>query len=120
MKRFALFFGLLALLAVAPSCFAANTCFVTEFSAAPPPMYPVAQQPPLAEQTITVSSSSAQSAAFQPNTIYVRITCDVSVSIKFGTNPTATVSTALLSSGLIEYYLVPGGQAYKVAVIANS
>jgi hypothetical protein len=119
-KLVSIYLASICVLLASAQCLAANTCFVTEFSAAPPPMYPVAQQPPLAEQTIAITSSSTQSSAFQPNTVFVRITCDASVSIKFGTNPTATVTTALLPSGLIEYYLVPAGQSYKLAVIANS
>jgi len=112
-------FGLIALLCVAHGA-SASTCFVTEFTAAPPPMYQAAMQKPLAEQTVAISGSSTASAAFQPNTILVRITCDASASIEFGTAPTATTGAMLLPSGAIEYFTVPGGQAFKVAVIANS
>jgi hypothetical protein len=112
-------FALCALLLAANTA-SASTCFVTEFTAAPPPMYQAAMQKPLAEQTVTISGSSTASAAFQPNTILVRITCDASASIEFGTAPTATTGTMLLPSGAIEYFTVPGGQAYKVAVISNS
>ncbi len=119
MKKLIHGLSLLALLlASAPSL--ASSCWVTEFAVAPPPAYQAAQQLPLAEQQITVSGTSAASSAFQPNTQLVRITCDASVSLEFGTAPTATAAKALLPAGLIEYYLVPAGQALKVAFITNS
>lgn len=112
--------ALIALLACALSAHAANTCFVTEFGSQSPPTYPAALQTPLAEQTVAISGSSTQSAVFQPATTLVRITCDAGASIKFGGNPTATTSTALMPSGIVEYFVIPSGGVWKVAVIANS
>jgi hypothetical protein len=99
---------------------AANTCFITEFAAYPPPLYQAAHQIPLAEQTVAIGGTSTASSAFQTNTVLVRIVCDASASFEFGTAPTATTSTALLPSGVIEYFIVPAGQGFKVAVISNS
>ena len=49
------------------------------------------QEPPLAEQTVAISGSSAQSSAFNAQTTLVRLHTDAICSIEFGTNPTATV-----------------------------
>jgi hypothetical protein len=110
----------LAFFAVAGVAQATSTCWITEFAQQSSPIYPAALQPPLAEQTITASGSSTASSAFQSNTVLVRITCNVSVSIEFGASPSATAAKALLPSGAIEYYSVPPYQSYKVAVITSS
>ena len=77
-------------------------------------------QAPLAEQTVAIGGASAQSAAFNARTQVVRIHTDAICSIKFGTNPTATTSTARMIAGQTEYFAVPRGAAYKVAVITNT
>ena len=96
--------------------------YVTEFSNYNINMNPnqQGQQPPVNEQTVALSGASAQSAAFKSNTNFVRISNDSSSAINyvFGTNPTAVVSTnARLSAGAAEYFIIPQGQAYKVAAI---
>lgn len=111
----------LILLAACGVASAANTCFVTEFRSQSPPSYQAAVQIPLAEQTITASGSSTASSAFQPQTTLVRVVCDVAVSFEFGPGtPVASATTAFLPSGIVEYFVVPAGAAYKVAVITNS
>lgn len=103
---------------------AAAIVYVTEFSELAPTaagQSATAAQPPMAEQTITSSASSAQCAnAFQPATRFVRMHCDTSgpVCIEFGANPTATVTTARMAANQTEYFAVPRGQGWKVAVIA--
>lgn len=78
----------------------------------------IAAVPPLAEQVITVTGASAQSAAFNGATKMVRIATDVPVNLAFGANPTATVSKLYLPSGGVEYFSVVGGM--KVAVIQGA
>jgi len=49
-----------------------------------------AQLPPLAVQNITISGTSAQCAALNANTKFVRLIGDVGFRIEVGANPTAT------------------------------
>jgi hypothetical protein len=63
---------------------------------------------------------SRRSAAFNAKTTFVRLHTDAVCSIKFGTNPTASATTARMAAGQIEYHGVPVNQAFKVAVIANA
>jgi hypothetical protein len=76
-----------------------------------------ASQLPLAEQTVTISASSAQSSAFSTQTALVRLVSDVNCCILFGTDPTATASKMLLVAYVPEYFVVPSGKSYKVAGI---
>ena len=78
----------------------------------------VAAVPPLAEQTVSVAGASAQSAAFNASTKFVRIATDTPVNLAFGANPTATVSTLYMPSGSVEYFAVTGGM--KVAAIQGT
>ncbi len=87
----------------------------------------VPQEPPLAEQAIAISSTSAQSAAFNAQTTLVRIHIDGSgpAGVTFGTNPTATVESGGAGSGRFaanqtEYRAVPRGQLFKVAAIVTT
>ncbi len=78
-----------------------------------------AMQPTLAEQTVVIGAGSLQSSAFNTNTRIVRLHSDVAAEVKFGTNPTAVLNTtARMAANQTEYFGVPQGQAFKVAVIA--
>jgi hypothetical protein len=50
----------------------------------------------------------------------VRIHTDAICSISFGTAPTATATNRRLAANQTEYFGVPLGGSYKVAVISNS
>jgi hypothetical protein len=78
------------------------------------------QDPPVAEQKIAFGASSAQSAAFQPTTRYIRLQADNICSVIVGLNPTATATNRRLATGAIEYVGIPAGQSYKLAVIQNT
>ena len=85
----------------------------------------VPQEPPLAQQAIAITSTSAQSAAFNAATTLVRLSADSggAVGYTFGTNPTATVASggsgsARLPANGTEYHAVPKNQAFIVAGIA--
>jgi hypothetical protein len=81
----------------------------------------VAQQPPLvADQTVSIGAGSLQSAAFNAKTRIVRVHADVVCSVLFGTNPTALATSARMAAGQTEYFGVPLGQGFKVAVITNT
>jgi hypothetical protein len=73
----------------------------------------------LAQQTVAIGASSAQSAVFNPATRFVRLETDAVCSYMFGANPVATAAKPRLSAGQTEYFYVrnPG---MKVAVITNT
>lgn len=96
--------------------------YITEFKGAKKDrsgmMLQLAVTPPIAEQTVAIAGASAQSAALNSTTEVVRLHTDAICSVAFGSNPTATTSTARLAAGSTEYfYVVPGS---KVAVISNT
>lgn len=80
----------------------------------------VADEPPVANQTVAISVGSVQSAAFNALTKFVRVHADAVCSVEFGTNPTATTSTRRLAANSTEYFSVPLGQSFKIAVIVNT
>lgn len=80
----------------------------------------VGAQPPMAEQTVAIGVGSAQSSAFNNNTKLVRLHTDAICSVEFGTNPTASATKARMAANQTEYFTVPGGGTYKVAVITNT
>lgn len=77
-------------------------------------------EPQLANQTVVIGAGSLQSSAFNAQTTYIRVHVDAICSIEFGTNPTATVNTRRLAANQTEYFSVPKGQSFKMAVIANT
>ena len=78
-----------------------------------------AYQPSSVDQTIAIGGGSLASTAFLSTSRMVRLHCDIACSIKFGTNPTATTSTARMAANQTEYFQIPETGTYKVAVIAN-
>ena len=73
----------------------ADTLYITEFAGAPPlsVYYQAVKTPALVDQSITIESSSVQSAAFGSNTGVIRINSDVACHVVIGgSNPTATTS----------------------------
>lgn len=78
----------------------------------------VPREPPVAEQTVTISGTSAQSAAFNAKTKYIRIISDVVCSRLVGANPTATSSNTRMSADAYEFIAVNAGD--KIAVITNT
>jgi hypothetical protein len=73
------------------------------------------------EQTpVTIGGGSLSSSAFAATTTYVRIHADAICSIAFGTSPTATANSRRLAADTTEYFGVPKGSSYKVAVITNT
>jgi len=98
------------------------TLYVAEFSTiGGRSNFPVAgaQCPPLAEQTISMSGTSAQASnGFGTNTKFIRINTDAICSIAFGANPTAATTDMRLAANQTEYFAVIPGQ--KIAAITNS
>lgn len=94
---------------------------VTEFAFLAPvggsAQAPIPMQPPIAVQTaVTISGTSAQSAAFNSATRFIEVSVDVASRILVGTNPTATANNTYLAAGAIYHCGVIPGQ--KIAVIA--
>lgn len=98
-----------------------STLYIAEFQELgypEPGQAQVAKQPPIAEQTITISGSPATSAAFNTSTRFVRISTDVICSIKFGSVPVPSATTARMAADQVEYFAVLPG--HKVAAISNT
>jgi len=74
---------------------------------------------PVAQQTIAIGTVSAPCAsAFSANTYFVRVHTDAICCISFGTTPTVSTTTGMrLAANQTEYFAVPIGANYKVAVI---
>lgn len=78
---------------------------------------PIAQMPPIAEQTVTFTTTT-QSNAFGATTRFIRVHTDAICSIAIGSNPTATTSTMRLPADTIEYFGVSAGD--KIAFVTNT
>lgn len=76
------------------------------------------REPAIAEQTVSVSGTSAQSSAFNAQTRFVMIHASESLHLLFGDNPTAVVTKHKMASGETRFYGVNPGD--KVAAIAGS
>src|SRR5438067_2113950 len=66
-------------------------------------------------QAITISGTSAQSAALNASTRYVRLRTDAACAIVAGASPTATSSNTPLDANAPEYFGCAGG--LKIAAI---
>lgn len=73
--------------------------------------------PALNPQKVTLSTSSAQSAAVAATTKSVRVCSDIDCFILIGANPTATISSVYLPAKTPQVFGIAGGQ--KVAAIAG-
>jgi len=97
------------------------TLFITEFtnSGADSRGSPVqaAEQPPVAEQAITTTGTSAQSAVLNASTTLVRLHTDTTVFVLFGIDPTATAAKMRLAADSTEYFVVRRGCGLKIAGI---
>jgi hypothetical protein len=99
-----------------------SALYVTEFESITPTTEggaaQVARAPAVVDQTpVTISGTSAQSAAFGKSTKYVRLHSDVICSVSFGANPTASTNNMRFAANQTEYFGVTPGM--KVAVISN-
>ncbi len=74
---------------------------------------PIAQMPPIAEQTVTYTSAT-QSAAFNADTRAVRIDGAAERFVAFGSNPTATAASIRLKAGEWEWFGVDPGDKVSI------
>lgn len=78
----------------------------------------VAAGAPIVEQKLTISGTSAPSAAFNAETKLIRVHTDVICSIVIAAVPVAVVTNMRLAADQTEYFEVTPGM--KIAVIANT
>jgi hypothetical protein len=76
-----------------------------------------AQEPPVAVQAFTYSTTT-QSSAFAAGTRLIRVHTDSICSVLVGRNPTATTSSPRMAAGTTEYFSVEAG--LKIAAVTNS
>lgn len=96
------------------------TVYITEYERVPIAAggsIAMGAEPAQASQTVAVGGASAQSSAFGPTTVYLRVHTDAICSLAFGANPTATATLARMAANQTEYFHVQPG--HKVAVISN-
>ena len=79
---------------------------------------PVAKEPAIAIQQLTIAAGAAQSAAFDSATRFVRLHADANCRVLFGPNPTASATSARLLAGATEFFGVQPGT--KVSVIQST
>ena len=78
----------------------------------------IAQEPAVTGQQVTTSGTSAQSAALNSKTKYVRLETNVDIYLEFGTNPTAASTSALkMYATDVEYFAVNPGASIIIAAI---
>ncbi len=100
-----------------------STLYVTEYPGlGSEPSGPQAQAavcPPLAEQTVAIGATHAESSAFGSKTYLVRCHADVICSVLVGGKaPVATTGSGRFIAGQTEYFAVTPGD--KLSVIANT
>lgn len=78
---------------------------------------PACLEPSIAEQAMTLTSSSQQSTAFNAQTSIVMVHAQEAACLQWGTNPTATTAKQRMAAGETRFYGVPTGRAFKVAGI---
>ena len=79
------------------------------------PVVPADQR--ITSQTaLTATGTSAQSAAVAAGTACVCVQSDEAVYVLFGTNPTATTNDYRIQAAGEQFFSIPIGQSYKVAV----
>lgn len=98
------------------------TLWITEYSEIPLIVNglpaPLALEPPVAEQTVTYTTSTA-SNAFNSKTKYVRLYASADCHILFGTAPTATAAKQKIAGGQ-EYWRAVNAASTKVAAYDGS
>lgn len=79
---------------------------------------PVGSLPAVAEQAVTFTTSSVQSAVFNENTKFIRVHADGDAFILSGENPTSTTGSMKLAADSTEYFAIRKGHRLAVIGIA--
>jgi len=78
-------------------------------------------EPALATQNIAIGSSSVQCTnPFNDQTTLVLVSTDAICSIAFGTNPNAKSTNHRMAANAAQFFAIPAGKQFKIAVITNS
>lgn len=78
---------------------------------------PVGKEPAIVEQTLLIGTET-DSAAFNEQTMLVRIHAEGACCLLFGSAPTAAITKKRMAAGATEYFGVVPGQ--KVSVILDA
>jgi hypothetical protein len=102
-----------------------SVLYVTEFSGVASSQLggsytQVSREPPLADQTVAIGVSSVASAAFNTSTTLIRVHTDAICSVAIGATPTAAATNRRMAANQTEYFGVPQGLNFKIAVINNT
>lgn len=79
---------------------------------------PVAEEPAVTQ--VVTYTTSVQSVAFAADTRYVRIICDAKAHFLFSLDPTADANDPYLPADVAEYFGIPRGASYEVALYDGS
>jgi hypothetical protein len=93
-------------------------CYISEYPGGPPMGSQAPAEPALAEQTVAIGASSAQSQPFGGGTKMIRVSVDATCSIAIGPDPTAMAPAKRLSANQTEFFIVQPG--HRLAVIQNT
>jgi hypothetical protein len=74
-------------------------------------------EPSIAEQAMTLTSSSTQSAVFNAQTSFVMVHAQEAACLAWGTNPTATTAKQRMAAGETRFVGIPPNKSYRVAGI---
>jgi hypothetical protein len=81
---------------------------------------PLCFEAPLARQNVNITGGSVASNPFNVRTRYVRLQCDAICRVEFGMNPTADGLSGRMAANQTEYFGIPEGGSYSVAVISSA
>lgn len=99
-----------------------GTLYVTEYAALSGNdnggVAQIAKAPGVAGQTVTISGSHAESAAFNDATRFIRVHTDAICSIAISAAPVATTTMKRMAADQTEYFGVTRG--HKISVISNT
>lgn len=79
---------------------------------------PCGQEPAVLTQQVAIGGASAQSAAFNGSTRFIRVHADAACRLAFGADPTASAASMRMAAGSTEYFGVRPG--HKLAVITTT
>ena len=102
-----------------------STVYIAEYvrtGLGPRGKIPVAEDGPIAQQTVAITGASVQSAALNAATTFVRVHTDAICSVAFGANPTATTGNRRMAANTTDYFGIDQSTntVKKIAVISNT
>jgi hypothetical protein len=78
----------------------------------------VGREPPVVEQTVSFTATHGESAAFHPETTFIRVHTDGICSVAVGSSPVAVTTNRRMVAGQTEFLGVLGGQ--KISAVTNT